>query len=117
MIWTADHQARLNLLRHKELAGTLLPPEQTELADLMAQVEQEEAGALAPTLDALRERVRAQELELSALQSKNEELARLLAQQRSLAADGRRFLAEFDQRRASILDALAQLGADPLPAT
>jgi multidrug efflux pump subunit AcrA (membrane-fusion protein) len=48
--------------------------------------------------------------ELAALMAQADaELARLLAQQQSLAADGRRFLAEFDERRAAILGALARL--------
>jgi len=55
--------------------------------------------------------------EVRGVESRNEELARLVAQQQQLAADARRFLAEFDQRRTSILDALARMAGDPLPAT
>jgi len=50
-----------------------------------------------------------------ALEGENEELARLLAQQQSLAADARRFLVEFDQRRAAILGALARVSGGSLP--
>ncbi len=106
--WTNDSQARLDRLRGRELAGALTEAECVELAALMAQVEAEEADALAPAMDRLRAEVVAQEHELAALQGENEELARLLAQQQSLAADARRFLAEFDERRAAILGALAR---------
>ena len=117
MSWTKDSQARLDRLRNKELAGTLTAPERGELEALMAQIEAEEAQALAPAMGRLRAEVGELEQELSALQSTNEELARLLAQQQALAADGRRFLAEFEQRRASILDALARFAGGPLPTT
>ena len=115
--WTHDSQARLDRLRDRELAGALSEPERIELANLMAQVEAEEAQALAPAMNQLRAEVVAQEHELAVLQSENEELARLLAQQQSLAADARRFLAEFDERRAAILGALARFADGALPTT
>jgi chromosome segregation ATPase len=115
MSWTKDSQARLDRLRDRELAGTLTEPEQEELASLMAQVEAEEAQVLAPAMSRLCAEVSEQEQELRGLQGENEELARLLARQQSLAADARRFLAEFDQRRAAILVALARFAGGPLP--
>jgi hypothetical protein len=117
MNWTKDSQARLDSLRQKELAGTLTEPEQAELADLMAQVEADEARALAPAMHRLRGEVGDLERELGVVQGENEELARLLAQQQALAADARRFLAEFEQRRASILDGLARFAGVPVPTT
>lgn len=117
MSWTMDSQARLDGLRDKELTGTLTEPEQVELAALMAQIEAEEAQLLAPAVARLRTEAGELEQELSTLQGKNEELARLLAQQQNLAADARRFLAEFEQRRTSILDALARFAGGPLPTT
>jgi hypothetical protein len=117
MSFTKDSQARLDCLRNKELAGTLTEPERAELAALMAQVEAEEAVVFAPAMNRLRAELGELAHELDTLQRENEELARLLAQQQALAADGRRFLAEFDQRRASILDALARFAGGPLPTT
>ena len=113
--WTNDDQTRLDHLRARELAGTLTPPEQVELGTLMAQIEAEEAQALAPAMNRLRAEIVEQERQLSTVQDENEELARLLAQQQSLAADARRFLAEFDERRAAILGALARFADGPLP--
>ena len=117
MNWTKDSQARLDGLRQKELAGTLTEPEHVELAGLMARVEAEEAQALAPAMHRLRTEVGELEHELGAVQGENEELARLLAQQQALAADARRFLTEFELRRASILDGLARFAGVPLPTT
>jgi hypothetical protein len=81
----------------------------------MAQVEAEEAQVLAPAMGRLRAEVGELERELGAVQGENEDLARLLAQQQSLAADARRFLAEFEQRRTAILDAFARLAGGPSP--
>lgn len=117
MNWTKDNQARLDGLRQKELAGTLREPEQVELAGLMAQVEADEARALAPAMHRLRAEVGELEHEIGVVQGENEDLARLLAQQQALAADARHFLAEFEQRRASILEGLARFAGVSLPTT
>jgi hypothetical protein len=117
MSWTKDSQALLDSLRGKELAGTLTEGEQKELAALTAQIEAEEAMALAPTMSRLRVEAEALESELAAAQGENEELARLLTQQQALAADARRFLVEFEHRRAALLDALARFADGPLTTT
>lgn len=116
MSWTKDDQAKLDLLRGKELAGMLTEPEHAELAGLMARVEAEEAAALAPELARMRDEVARTAGDLRRIESENEELARLLAQQQALVADARKFLDEFDRRRASILDGLARIAGGPLPA-
>lgn len=117
MSWTKETQARLDHLRERELAGALTAAEQPELAAFIAEVEAEEAQALAPAMTRLRGDVEGLIEEARGVEIRNEELARLLAQQQQLAADARRFLAEFDQRRATILDALARVAGGPLPAT
>jgi hypothetical protein len=115
MGWTKDDQTRLDRLRDRELAGTLTAPEEAELARLMARVEAEEAGALAPEVARLRAEVAAAADELDRTERENEGLAGLMAQQQALIADARSFLEEFDRRRASILDGLARIAGDPLP--
>jgi hypothetical protein len=114
MSWTKDDQTRLDRLRDQELAGTLTAPEEAELAALLARVEAEEAVALAPEVARLRVEVADVADELDKTERENEGLARLMAQQQALIADGRRFLGEFDRRRASILDGLARIAGDPL---
>jgi len=116
MSWTKDDQTKLDRLRDKELAGTLAEPEQGELAALMARVEAEEAQALAPEMARLRAQISDLADELGKVEGENEELARLMTQQQALVADARRFLDEFDRRRASILDGLARVAGGPLPA-
>ena len=117
MAWTNDHQQRLNHLRKQELIGTLTDDEQAELTALMTEVESEEARTLAATMDQLRFEVQTLEREIVDQQVKSEQQARLLARQQALVADGRRFLAEFEQRRASIVDGLARLANGVLAPT
>lgn len=116
MSWTMDDQAKLDFLRGKELAGTLTEPEHAELAGLMARVEAEEAAALAPDMARLRDEIAGTADELRRVETESEELARLMAQQQALVADARKFLDEFDRRRASILDGLTRITGGPLPA-
>ncbi|WP_437328628.1 hypothetical protein [Sorangium sp. So ce381] len=54
--------------------------------------------------------------ELASVEGENEQLAQLMAQQQALVTDTRRFLEEFERRRASILDGLARVAGGPLPA-
>ena len=116
MSFTQDDLERLDRLRNKELAGTLTEPEQGALAALMARVEAEEAEALAPELARRRAEIIDIADKLGTIEGENEQLARLMAQQQALVADTRRFLDEFDRRRATILDGLARIPGGPLPA-
>ena len=115
MSWTKETQARLDHLREKDLGAALTAAEQPELAALMAEVEAAEAQSLAPAMTQLRDDVGALLQEVRGADSRSEELGWLHAQQQQLAADARRFLADFDQRRASILEALARVAGDPVP--
>lgn len=76
MTWTKDDQARLDLLRGKELAGTLTEPEQADLAALMARIEAEEAVALAPAMARLRAEIAKTTDELHRIESEIEALKR-----------------------------------------
>lgn len=113
MSWTNETQTRLNRLRNQELTGTLTELERAELAALMTEVETEEVEALAPAMLRLRTELQALEREVATVQDANEESARLVARQQALAADGRRFVAEFEQRRAAINQGLARLASLP----
>ncbi|WP_437954436.1 hypothetical protein WME76_22865 [Sorangium sp. So ce119] len=94
MSWTKDDQSKLDRLRGKELSGTLTEPEQAELAALMARIEAEEAALLAPEMARLRAEAGDVAAELARVESENEQLAQLMAQQQALVADTRRFLEE-----------------------
>lgn len=114
MEWNAEAQARFDQLRLRELAGALTPQEEAELAALVAGLEADEARCLAPAAERLRAEHEALRERLRALQAENEELARLLSQQEQLAADGRRWLAEFEARHRLIHTAYARLTGEAL---
>lgn len=82
MSWTKDDQVKLDLLRGKELAGTLTESERADLARLMARVEADEVAALAPEMARLRNEIAETADELRRIESENEELARLMALRR-----------------------------------
>ncbi|WP_437876310.1 hypothetical protein [Sorangium sp. So ce513] len=75
MSWTREGQCELDRLRGKELTGTLTELEQAELATLMARVEAEEAGVLAPEMARLRAEADGLAAELARVEGENERLA------------------------------------------
>jgi len=114
MSWNAERQARLDQLRTREQAGLLAASEQTELGELIAALEADEARLLAPALTHLRAEQAMLRERLSALQNENEELAHLLSQQEQLAADARHWLAQFEQRHRSIQQTYTRLTGETL---
>ena len=114
MSWNAERQARLDQLRTREQAGLLAASEQTELAELMAALEADEASLIAPALTRLRAEQAMLRERLSVLQTENEELARLLGQQEQLAADARHWLSQFEQRHRSIQQTYTRLTGETL---
>lgn len=110
--WTKETQARFDHLRAKESAGPLTATEKAELVALTAKVEAKEAQLLDRAIVRLRGNVDALTQAVRDVESRREALARLFAQQQQLAADVRRFVAEFDHRRSFILDALARVASD-----
>lgn len=89
MDWNVERQARFDQLRAGELAGTLTVQEEAELAELVTLLEADEARRLTPALGRMRTEQVVLHQQLVALQSENEELAQLLAQQERLVADAR----------------------------
>jgi hypothetical protein len=92
MGWTREKQARLDLLRERELTAALPSGEQGELGSLVLEIEAEEAATLAPAMAQQRQEIGALQRQIQAVEAENEELAKLLAQQERLATDVRRLL-------------------------
>ena len=114
MNWNAEMQTRFDQLRARELAGTLLAQEEAELMELVATLEADEARRLAPALAQMRAEQRGLREQLRALQTENEELAKLLGQQEQLVTDARRWLAQFQERHLVILQAYARITGQAL---
>lgn len=116
MNWNKEIQARFDQLRAAELAGTLTRQETAELAELVAALESDQARYLASTLTRMRAEQKTLRKQLGMLQSENEELAKLLSQQEQLAAEARRWLAQFRERHRIILQTYTRLTGETLVA-
>jgi hypothetical protein len=114
MNWNAEMQARLDQLRASELAGALAAEEEAELTKLIEMLEAEEAQRLAPAFIRLHAEQATLREKLRALQTGNEELAKLLHQQEQLVADAHRWLAQFEQRHFLIQQAYTKITGEAL---
>lgn len=114
MDWNEEKQTRFDKLRQRQLTGTLTVDEQTELAEMAAMLEQEEARYLEPAIASLELEQAVTRERLQKLQADNEELAKLLHQQEQLAVEARRWLADFQQRHENIQAIYTQLTGEVL---
>lgn len=114
MDWNEEKQTRFDKLRQRQLTGTLTVDEQTELAEIVAMLEQEEARYLEPAIARLELEQVATRERLQKLQADNEEMAKLLHQQEQLAVEARRWLADFQQRHENIQAIYTQLTGEVL---
>lgn len=114
MNWNAKMQTRLDQLRAGELAGTLTAEEEAELTKLGEILEMDEAQRFAPAFTRLRTEQAALREKLKALQTGNEELAKLLHQQEQLVADAHRWLTQFEQRHLLIQQAYTRITGEAL---
>jgi hypothetical protein len=112
--WTAETDARFNELRVRELAGSLSDTEQIELAQLIQVIEAEEANQLASAISRQQAEQTTMRSRLHLQQAENAELVVVLSQLEQLAADARRWLAEFEQRHAKIRQSYARLTVETL---
>ncbi len=114
MDWNAETQTRFDQLRMKEITSTLTEREQSTLDALSARVETSEDRYLVPAIELIRQEQDMLLERLSQVQTENELLAKLLAQQEKLAADARRWLAQFDRRHRSIVQTYTHLTGEAL---
>jgi hypothetical protein len=114
MNWNDEKQARLNVLRQRETAGTLTAPEQQELETLMTTLTQAADEALLPAIARLQKEQAELEARLQQRQHENEELAQLLHQQVQLTTESRQWLRNFDDRQAQIRERYTRLTGETL---
>ena len=117
MAWDTKQQTLFDELRAKEMAGTLTPEEQAQLATLTQVLEADEARYLAPALAQMRAEQSVLRERLLVAQKENEGLAQLLNQQEQLAADARRWLVQFEQRHRTIRQTYQRLTGESLTAS
>ena len=117
MDWNDEQQKRFNDLRRRELKGKLNTAEQTELAEIIAFLEEEEARYLGPAVARMEKEQTVMMERLQKLQTDNEELAKLVHQQEQLVLEARRWLADFRQRHEQIRSTYTQLTGEILTTT
>lgn len=115
MGWDTATQRRFDRLRERRLNGELSTAEQHELDALLAALDAEEAGYLAPAIARMDQELHQAEAQLAALQIRNEELAALARLHEQLLSEAASWLAQFDQRRLVLQDCYARLTGEPLP--
>jgi len=79
--WNETKAARFTDLRLRELSGELTVEEQAELADIISELEADEAKLLAPYFARLQAEQEVLKEKLTGVQAENDELAKLLGQQ------------------------------------
>lgn len=114
MNWDDTQQTRFDELRQRELTADLSPEEQAELDALTVLLTQDADRTLLAAIDRLQQEQVELESRLEQRQIENEELANLLSQQEQLAAESRRWLADFDRRHAKIRESFIRLTGDAL---
>lgn len=83
-MWDENKQRRLDALREKELAGTLTNPEQRQLEELFAELDQAEEEMLGPFFERSdRERQQMRE-EIARLRERNAAIAAIAEQEEEL---------------------------------
>lgn len=114
MEWNETTQSRFDELRMRELAETITPSEQAELAQLVTAIETEEAEFLAPAFEKMQATQRELQEKLALKQREAEELARLLQQQEQLISDAQSWIKEFEARHGQIQRSYKQLTGEIL---
>jgi hypothetical protein len=114
MKWDDTKQARLDALRAAELAGSLDEVGRAELAELIEAVEVEERERLAPAFDRMRAEQAALRQQVQEVETANEQLVVLAAQQERLLADARQLLHDLQQRHQAVREAYQRVTGETL---
>ncbi len=102
-MWSQEKQDRLDALRHCQAEGSLSESQSSELDALFAELDQEEADALAPAIERMQQRQEAMEAEEALLEAEAEQLRRLKGEHTQMVCDARRYLARLRTKRAALI--------------
>jgi hypothetical protein len=116
MRWSSDKTARFQALREQEARGELSPADRAELGALLADLDADEADALGPATQRLRNEAEAMARETESLEAKALELLRIAEEEERLLADARSTLERLRQRSAALAeDYLRVMGRELVP--
>jgi len=114
IMWDIAKSRRFQSLRRRELEAQLPEEEQAELAALIRELEEFEAGQLAPALERLRQENTGLEQEAARLAKQARELAELHDQKAAYLARTRSIVAELESERIDLLTRFAEIVGEPL---
>ena len=114
MKWDDTKQVRLDALRAAELAGTLNEAGRAELAELIDAVEAEERERLAPAFDRMQAEQVTLRQQVQGVETANEQLVVLAAQQEQLLADARQLLRDLQQRHQAVRETYQRITGETL---
>lgn len=97
-------QQRMDALRAKEAVGELSGVERAELDAFFAELDREEAAALAPALARNSQRIAELENTIAAGEKKAALLEKIIEEQAQLLAESKDYLARLHERRTVLVD-------------
>src|SRR5262249_19147681 len=103
-MWSKDKAERFDHLRSEEAQRLLTDPERTELSTLFAELDAEEARALAPALERLGQEADALRERKARVEAASVELERIVAQQEKLLAEAHACADLLRRRRTALAE-------------
>jgi hypothetical protein len=103
-MWSKDKAERFDHLRGEEARRLLTDPERAELSASLAELDAEEARALAPALARLGHEADALRGRKARVEAASAELERIVAQQEKLLADAHAYADLLRRRRTALAD-------------
>jgi hypothetical protein len=103
-MWSKDKAERFDHLRGEEARRLLTDPERAELSTLFAELDAEEARALAPALERLGHETEALHERKARVEAASVELARIVAQQEKLLAEAHAYAELLRRRRTALAE-------------
>ncbi len=110
-MWNEQARRRFDQLRRDEAARDLSEAERTELASLYAELDAEEALALAPALARIALETEDLRAERARVEAWARELERVVEQQENLLVEARAYAGRLRVRRAALADEARRLKA------
>ncbi|MCX4239610.1 hypothetical protein [Paraliomyxa miuraensis] len=104
MRWSNDEAARFQALRERAARGELSPTERAELDALLAELDADEADALAPAMQRLRTEAEAIAKKTASLDAKARELLRIAEEHERLLADASSAVERLRERSAALAE-------------
>ncbi|MFO0756737.1 MAG: hypothetical protein U0359_09610 [Byssovorax sp.] len=116
-MWSKDRAERFDHLRAEEARRLLTDSERTELSTLFAELDAEEARALAPALERMGHEVDSLRERKARVDAASVELERIVAQQEKLLAEAHAYAELLRRRRTALVEEFRRVQESGMPAS